>query len=463
MYHQSLKADNVLGDSSRTDLRFEMPEINTWRAFEKSLTQEGVRTMVEEWEANGYRFGTVCIDDGWMEFLGFGDWKPCPKRFPDLRGLVDWIHAKGYAVRLWVAPAQIHPGTHAFEQLYPHAVLHNRKGQPSLYAGQRSFRLNIRCPEAAGHIRDTMQRLVRDYAVDAFKVDFPPFYHHGDDFFVEHCDYDLPEADYHTMVPDFYRLVREAVDEVNPSVRVEGAKDIQGCEDAVDDIICGDLIGHERTTESLRKIADNLRAYGGKRPIVPWFEMVWGEGTDYPTQRPEWYAGFLEYLALSINLGMKIEHSFPPFAYPNAEQIRILTNLYGPRNCRYKVLQAGRRQYPVASLLDAGIALGPETRFLVAPEEETHIVLHTYHLRTNSQDWHCRNLLTGLDIPLQSRNEFWTNSTDWCRAAFVAAPRQVYELYYTGDPTTRVFDIFQNFPWVSPTGKENEGMERAAD
>ena len=50
-----------------TDTRFELPEINTWRLFHKSVTQQGVVEMVEAWEAHGYRFGTVCIDDGWTE------------------------------------------------------------------------------------------------------------------------------------------------------------------------------------------------------------------------------------------------------------------------------------------------------------------------------------------------------------------------------------------------------------
>jgi hypothetical protein len=53
-------------------------------------------------------------------------------------------------------------------------------------------------------------------------------------------------------------------------------------------------------------------------------------------------------------------------------------------------------------------------------------------LRTNAQFWRCRNLLTALEISVQSRNEFHINSQDYCRVTFVAEPCRVCELYYTG-------------------------------
>ena len=43
--------------------------------------------MVEAWEAHGYRFGCVCIDDGWTVDGKLGDWEPNPQRFPDLLAL----------------------------------------------------------------------------------------------------------------------------------------------------------------------------------------------------------------------------------------------------------------------------------------------------------------------------------------------------------------------------------------
>lgn len=438
------------------DIRFELPEINTWRLFAKGVTQERVMRMVEDWEAQGYRFGTVCIDDGWTVDSLLGDWSPCPRRFPDLAGLAAWIHRKGYALRLWVAPAQIHPDTRAFSALFPRAVLKNQLGEPALNCGLRSFRLDIRQDAARQHIRETMQRLIRDYDVDGFKVDFPPFYHPDDEYYREHCNYDLPEADRQIMVPDFYRLIRESINEVNPKVRVECARHLAGCQPFINDTICGDLIGKERSMEVISGIANELATYAEGHEIVSWLEMVWGEGTHFPSSSVEWRAGFLEWIAMSINFGLKIEHSFQPFAYPNANQIRALTNLYGARDTRYKVLHAGRKTFPVKSLLDAGIALNGKTRFLVAPEEEVNVSLHTGYLQTNAVDWHCRNVFTHAEVPLRARNEFFGNSMDNCRVVFEAQPHQVYELWYEGGTTRSFSGWFEDYPWRSCQENEKE-------
>src|SRR5690606_35986954 len=141
------------------------------------------------------------------------------------------------------------------------------------------------------------------------------------------------------------------------------------------------LIGSPRDWQSLVNHAAKMGKAIGDRPIVPWLEMIWGEGSDSANHSLEWYAGFIEYMATSINLGLKLEHSFLPFDYPNADQIRVLSNLYGPRNPNVKVLVAGRRQFPVEELIAGGVELGPKTRFLLAPSSDTHVILHTAPLR----------------------------------------------------------------------------------
>ncbi|MEI6421537.1 MAG: hypothetical protein WCP55_04910, partial [Lentisphaerota bacterium] len=67
---------------------YELPEINTWRLFNKNIDQRKIVWMVEAWEGAGYRFGSVCIDDGWTERGLLGDWIPDEKRFPDFKGLL---------------------------------------------------------------------------------------------------------------------------------------------------------------------------------------------------------------------------------------------------------------------------------------------------------------------------------------------------------------------------------------
>jgi hypothetical protein len=414
------------------DLRFELPEINTWRLYNKGIDQVSVMNMVEAWELHGYRFGCVCIDDGWTADGKLGDWKPDRKRFPDLKGLVDWIHQRGYAVRLWVAPIQVHPGTSTFEKVFPDHVLRDGAGQPAFYTGLGTFRIDPRTAIGEQHVRETMQRLTRDYGIDAYKVDFPPFYQAHDEFY-QQAGFAFSEQDNATMVPNFYRLVRESLDAVNPAVRVECARDLPGCEPYINDTICGDLVGEPRSLQELTTIVQRLKSYASGNRMVPWLEMVWGEGAQAPTRETDWYAGFLEYIALSINFGLKIEHSFLPFDYPNAQQIRALTNLYGPRNLVYKVLRAGRKEFPVTQLLQAGIELNAKTRLLVAPEEDVTQTLHTLELRTNAIDWRCRDLLEDRSVPLRARNEFWAGTSDACLVSFEAQRHHVYELWCEGE------------------------------
>lgn len=430
-----------MSTSTTSDLRFHLPEINTWRLYNKAVDQTKVQSMVEAWEAHGYRFGTICIDDGWTIDAKLGDWTPDPRRFPDFKAMADWIHAKGYALRLWVAPIQINPGTEIYHRAFPHSVLKNKHGEPAFYAGPGTYRLDPRTELAQEHIRQTLQRLVRDYQADAFKVDFPPFYVAHDDFY-EAAGFDFPEHDNATMVPNFYRLVRESLDEINPAVRVECAKDLAGCEDYVNDIICGDLVGDARSMEHLSKVLTRLKNYAQGRPLIPWLEMIWGEGGPHPNSGVEWYAGCLEYIALSINFNAKLEHSFFPFDYPNHNQIRALTNLYGPRLRDYKVLHAGRKSLPVGEMLKAGIELTPRTRFLVAPEDDVTVYLHTAMLRTNALYWRCRDVETDQEVKLRGRNEFWSNRLESCYASFEARRHRVYEMWYEGEEDTYFPNLF---------------------
>ncbi len=434
------------------DLRFELPEINTWRLCLKGVSQSLVEEMVHAWEAAGYRFGSVCIDDGWTVDGRLGDWEPDPQRFPDLRGLVDWLHGKGYAVRLWIAPAQVHPGTRIHTAAAPEGLLKDAAGAPCFYSGLGTYRLDPRHPAAAQHIRQTMQRIVREYDVDAFKVDFPPFFEPYDSFY-RASRITLEDADVQTMVPRIYELIRRSVDEVKPGVRICCAKDLAGCQPYIDDTICGDFVAQARTDDLIIKHCQQVRRYVGEHAITPWLEMVWGGGGDTPVNNPQWHIGFLEFIAHSINFGLKLEHSFQPFDYPNAQQIRALTNLYGPRNHRYKVLAAGSKVWSVDTLLEWGVPIDHRTRFLVAPESDLHMTMHTGILDTSALQWRARDIITGQPLRLRPRNEYWAGNMRACRLAFEPQAGHVYELWHEGEPCAYYRQLYEQHvrPWLDRT------------
>lgn len=69
------------------------------------LNQDLVREALHLIRNEGLPFRTILIDDGWQ--IGRGDWRAHPTRFPDLRGLVDEIHAAGLKAIAWWAWPEI--------------------------------------------------------------------------------------------------------------------------------------------------------------------------------------------------------------------------------------------------------------------------------------------------------------------------------------------------------------------
>lgn len=439
---QNVSGGATDGWSHRGDIRFELPELNTWRMFNKSVSADGVLHMVRTWESKGYRLGCITIDDGWQRNGLMGEWIPCPDRFPDPKGTVDALHDAGYAVRLWMAPCQIHPGTEAFDKHWPNNLMQSSKGTPSFYVGLGTYTLDLRKPEAEEHIFNSVVKMAKEWGVDGFKVDFPPFYRPYDEYY-EQRDYDLPDEDAQSMVGRFYQIVREALDSVRPGLRVEAYPKCPGAAPYIDDCICGDLVGKSRAWPILLDHARKMREFIGDEKIVPWLEMVWGEGGNFPSSDPAWHNGFIEYIAASINFEMKIEHSFPPFDYANAEQIRILTNLYGPRNSAVKVLHAGRVLFSLPELREHGAVINNKTRFIVAPSEDTTVELPTAELHSDALGWKARNVGTDSSMPLRGRNEFWAGNINKCRVELDAKAGQVYELWYAGETTDYFLNLYR--------------------
>jgi hypothetical protein len=70
------------------------------------LTADFVREALAVIRRERLPVRTILLDDGWA--LARGQWQPHPERFPDLRGLVDEIHAAGLKVMVWWGWPEIH-------------------------------------------------------------------------------------------------------------------------------------------------------------------------------------------------------------------------------------------------------------------------------------------------------------------------------------------------------------------
>ncbi len=69
------------------------------------LNESMVRRAVDVILRERLPIRTILLDEGWN--LARGDWQPHPERFPDLRQLVDDLHALGFKVMVWWNWAEI--------------------------------------------------------------------------------------------------------------------------------------------------------------------------------------------------------------------------------------------------------------------------------------------------------------------------------------------------------------------
>jgi len=403
-----------------------MPEINTWRAFEENISEAAIMEFVEQWEANGYRFGCLTIDEGWTRRdAAFGDWVPDTTRFPDLRGLVDWLHHKGIRVRLWVAPMLANEGSRlASSPLNKHFLI-ARNGKQVRQTGRNALVLDARVPAVQEYIRATMERLTRDYDVDGYKVDFSltketnrPSGYPNDNFD------DEERIQIHRA---FFATLRAGCDVVKTGVRLE-TYPLEHCAEYIDDVLFCDLIGPGRTQQSHETINTRLLDWERAHGWVAWPEMVWGLGSDQPTGNPDWQRTYLEWLATDINFERKIELSFPPFDYANNNQIRTLTNLYASGGSLYKVAHAGHITFDLPSLLGKGIELSPANRFLVAPSSECEVHFVVPPCCGIPSQWEAINLLRPERVRCLIRDEEWDDGKRWHCLRFAARAGDVYEI-----------------------------------
>ncbi|RYG33680.1 hypothetical protein EON81_17590 [bacterium] len=112
----------------------------------EALDESFVRESLAKMDVEGLKFGIYLLDDGWQ--VTRGQWDAHPERFPDLRGVVDEIHARGMKVIVWWNWAE---------------VFDNADVDPNHVAG--------------GDWRNAHGRRVRDYSKPATQEEyFKPFF-----------------------------------------------------------------------------------------------------------------------------------------------------------------------------------------------------------------------------------------------------------------------------------------------
>lgn len=118
---------------------------------------------------------TFCIDAGWYDNTGdwwdsVGEWTPSTVRFPGGLGeVIDHITSRGMVPGLWLEPEVIGVNS-AMASLLPDGAFLQRGGRRVVE--HHRYHLDLRHPAARAHLDETVDRLVRDFGIGFFKLDY---------------------------------------------------------------------------------------------------------------------------------------------------------------------------------------------------------------------------------------------------------------------------------------------------
>jgi alpha-galactosidase len=132
-----------------------VPLYCTWYAYHGDITAAEIEKQCALAKELGME--VLLVDAGWAT----GDYEPNADKFPDFREHVRTVHAAGMKFILWTSPSSTNP------------VAAERFGDKVLVSGKTGKRrLDPRYPDVRRYIADTYERLVREYDLDGFKIDF---------------------------------------------------------------------------------------------------------------------------------------------------------------------------------------------------------------------------------------------------------------------------------------------------
>ncbi len=181
----------------------------SWSCYYSHVDEEKIRRAADAQAvyAKGYA-NLIQIDDGWQKNTSFcGDWYADENKFPSgLAATAQYVRDRGMTFGLWLAPLLLSEKTPAYEVMKDMAM-------EAITLREHYHPFNLGDPRFHEHLRKTFRRLVDDYGVGYFKLDFLAAsirYFHGGGRFVRF------EGGY--CVELLRRALQTIRDEVGPDV-----------------------------------------------------------------------------------------------------------------------------------------------------------------------------------------------------------------------------------------------------
>ena len=141
------------------------PLYSTWYQFHQDLD---VEVLLEECKiAASVGYELIILDDGWQTLDGnrgydyCGDWEP--ERIPDMRGFVERMQAIGMKVGLWYSVPFCGKHSKAYQRFKGKFLTENHRWAPVF---------DPRYPDVREYLIETYKRGLKEWKLDAFKLDF---------------------------------------------------------------------------------------------------------------------------------------------------------------------------------------------------------------------------------------------------------------------------------------------------
>lgn len=171
---------------------------------DRFLNQELVLRAANTIRENHLDIGTFIIDAGWADRAG--DWNLNTDRFPDMRALIEQLHAMDFNVVLWWAPFKVDAGARILKK--PGLTVRNPKyGHPVL---------NYTHPETRAHIQKQMHTWFDNgpdgWDIDSLKIDFM-----AENVFPNPDDQDSEWRGEERLFHQLFRMIHETITQYKDS------------------------------------------------------------------------------------------------------------------------------------------------------------------------------------------------------------------------------------------------------
>ncbi|NCC44675.1 MAG: alpha-galactosidase [Clostridia bacterium] len=115
-----------------------------------------------------------CIDAGWYTdenwWYKVGEWQPSDTRFPNgMKEVTDYIHSKGMIPGIWLEIEVMGTQCAMVDQV-DKSWFFQRHGKAAL--DRDRYQLDFRNPEVRAYTRSVVDRLIKDYGIGYFKIDY---------------------------------------------------------------------------------------------------------------------------------------------------------------------------------------------------------------------------------------------------------------------------------------------------